>query len=424
MTVAERSAALVLTDDHKGLPARAHGLTVGEFLATRPRLSEFWTPLVVIEGEALDHNARTISAWCTQQSLALMPHGKTTMAPTLWHRQLDEGALGITLATMAQVRTGRSWGLNHILLANAAIDRRSLAWLADELADPNFRFTCWADSLATIAAMENALEGIALPRPIDVCVELGGANGRTGARTIEDGIAIARRLHASPMLRLAGVAGYEGALGHDRAAETVTVITAWLERLLALHDAIGELYSPGPLMVSAGGSAYPELVADVFAPRAAVETEVDWVIRSGASLTHDDGFYREISPFDESARAGAPRLRSALMGLARVVSHPEPELALLDGGKRDFPFDEGLPIPRAVLTDIAAVERAPGELAITALNDQHAFARGTGAAALAIGDVVRLGLSHPCTAFDKWRLIPVVESATSDEVIDLIATYF
>ncbi|MBV0894587.1 alanine racemase [Microbacterium sp. NC79] len=424
MTVAERSAALVLTAETKGVPVRAHGLTVGDFLATGPRLSEFWTPIVAIDGEALAHNATTISTWCRQQGIALMPHGKTTMAPQLWQRQLDEGALGITLATMGHVRTARNWGVANILLANSAIDARSLAWLAGELADPDFRFTCWADSLATIDAMERALHGVTLPRTIDVCVELGGAHGRTGARSFDDAVAIAQRVAESSVLRLAGVAGYEGALGHDRADATIATISSWLEQLLALHDALRELYTPGPVMVSAGGSAYPDLVADVFAPRTAAEPDVDWVIRSGASLTHDDGFYRGISPFDESASAGAPRLRSALLGFARVVSHPEPELALLDGGKRDFPFDEGLPIPRGVRSDLSSPERASGDLAITALNDQHAFARGAGATALAIGDVVRLGLSHPCTAFDKWRFIPVVESAESDLVVDLIATLF
>ena len=424
MTVAERSAALVLTAEHKGFPDRAHGLTIAEFLATQPRLSEFWTPLLVIDDQALRHNSETIASWCGQQGLTLMPHGKTTMAPVLWQRQLDDGAAGITLATMAQVRAGREWGLSNILLANAAIDRRSLTWLAGELADPRFRFTCWADSVAAVDAMNVALADVTLPRPIDVCVELGGAHGRTGARSIDDAMAVARHIDSSPALRLAGVAGYEGALGHDRDAETVKTIAAWLDDLLRLHEAVRDLYTPGPIMVSAGGSAYPDLVADAFAARAAAEPEVQWVIRSGASLTHDDGFYRGISPFDEAARDGAPRLRSALHGYARVVSHPEPRLALLDGGKRDFPLDEGLPIPRGVLADLGEPERDAHDLAVTALNDQHAFARGAGAVALVIGDVVRLGLSHPCTAFDKWRMIPVVESADSDVVVDVIATLF
>jgi D-serine deaminase-like pyridoxal phosphate-dependent protein len=43
-----------------------------------------------------------------------------------------------------------------------------------------------------------------------------------------------------------------------------------------------------------------------------------------------------------------------------------------------------------------------------------------------IGDVVRLGLSHPCTAFDKWRLVPVITDHTQPDpyVVDLIHTFF
>jgi D-serine deaminase-like pyridoxal phosphate-dependent protein len=57
------------------------------------------------------------------------------------------------------------------------------------------------------------------------------------------------------------------------------------------------------------------------------------------------------------------------------------------------------------------------------MNDQHTFVRG---ADLNVGDVVRLGLSHPCTAFDKWRLIPVVSDVDEPDpvVVDLIHTYF
>jgi D-serine deaminase-like pyridoxal phosphate-dependent protein len=102
-------------------------------------------------------------------------------------------------------------------------------------------------------------------------------------------------------------------------------------------------------------------------------------------------------------------------GWGRVVSRPEPSLALLDVGKRDLPFDEGLPVPHGL----------PGA-EVTALNDQHAFLRLPADAPLAIGDVVRLGLSHPCTALDKWQLIPVIDDvdAADPVVTGLIRTFF
>ncbi|WP_227468194.1 alanine racemase [Microbacterium sp. YJN-G] len=476
-----------LTARDKGLPARAAGTTAAEFLATGPRLAEFWTPLIALDDAAMNANIATMAAWCAERGLDIMPHGKTTMAPALWQRQLDAGATGITLATMGQVRTGRDLGLDSIMLANAAVDPRSLAWLAGELTDPQFRFTSWADSVATVEAMEHGLLAAGAPRPVDVCVELGAAGGRTGARSIDQAVRIAERIAASPALRLAGVAGYEGSLAHDRSPAALAAVRSYLEAQLELHAALASLYDDGEVLVTAGGSAYFDVVADVWA--GAVSTGSDAVsggsdaasgatraagdasgsdaasgatraaglagrtrftLRSGAYIVHDDGFYRGISPFDEGAAvseagaagtasgaAASPRFVNAMHGLARVVSSPEPGLALIDAGKRDLPYDEGMPIPRAWRTEATPTQSGspaaswgaltgapwhPLEGEISAMNDQHSYLRTT--EPLAIGSVVRLGLSHPCTAFDKWRVLPVVESAESDLVVDLIRTHF
>jgi D-serine deaminase-like pyridoxal phosphate-dependent protein len=417
----------------KGIPDRAVGKTPAEFLATEPALSEFWTPLVVLDDAAMRHNATTMATWCAERGLELMPHGKTTMAPALWQRQLDAGSLGITLATMGQVRTARSLGFDSIMLANAAVDPRALRFLAGELADPALRFVCWADCIETVEAMERALEGTALPRRVDVCVELGAPGGRTGARSVGEATGVARRVAASAVLRLAGVAGYEGALAHDRSEAGLRAVRGYLERQVELHERLLSSYDDGDVYVTAGGSAYFDVVADVYtAARDAVgraQGRTHFVLRSGAYLVHDDGYYRTVSPFDEArARDDTPRFLPAMRGIARVVSHPEPSLALLDGGRRDFPFDEGLPIPRAVAADLGEPSAPLTAATISALNDQHAYLRLSDADAsrgiAPIGSVVSLGLSHPCTAFDKWRVLPVVESADSDRVVELVRTYF
>ncbi|MFJ3473897.1 amino acid aldolase [Microbacterium maritypicum] len=412
----------VLSARDKGLPGRAAGLTVTEFLATAPRLEEFWTPLIVLDDAAMTANVATMAQWCAERGLALMPHGKTTMAPALWKRQRDAGALGITFATMGQVRTARDLGVDSVMLANAAVDRPALAWLAQELADPGFRFVSWADSVATVETMEAALLSTATPRPVDVCVELGGEGGRTGARSIAEAVRVAERIAASSVLRLAGVAGYEGSLAHDRSPAALAAVRAYLQSQLELHSAITPLYDAGELFVTAGGSAYFDVVADVWGTTAR-DDRTHFTLRSGAYIVHDDGFYRGISPFDEGAvqAEDSPRFLNAMHALARVVSAPEPGLALVDAGKRDLPYDEGLPIPRSWSRGVAGPwQPLHGE--VSAMNDQHSYVRSE--QSLAIGSVVRLGLSHPCTAFDKWRVLPVVESAGSDVVTGLVRTYF
>ena len=397
----------------KSLPDSAVGTTVAEFLATGPRRSAFGTPLLELSGPVLDANIARLAAWCRDRGLALAPHGKTTMAPALWHKQLAAGAWGITVATWSQARVAVAAGVGRVIVANAVVDPVGLAWLRGALdGDPDLQVLVWADSPATVAA---TAAGLGAGRPLGVLVELGADGGRTGARGRDTALAIAAAIDASPVLELAGVTGYEGSLAHGTTPDDLAVVEAYLREVADLYRALAR---PGATIVSAGGSTYFDQVADVLGPL--VDEGAEVVLRSGAYVVHDDGFYRAVSPF---SRAGEP-LESAMHLWARVISRPEPGLALLDAGKRDVSFDEGLPEPQLAATALGASARTiKGE--ISAVADQHAFLRLDPADPLAVGDVVRLGLSHPCTALDKWRWIPVTDGAGDDPaVIDLVRTWF
>ncbi len=71
------------------------------------------------------------------------------MCPELFHRQLADGAWGITLSTAHQVQVGRSFGLKRILVANQIIDPPFADYVLSEIAaDPDFDFYCLVNSLA------------------------------------------------------------------------------------------------------------------------------------------------------------------------------------------------------------------------------------------------------------------------------------
>ncbi|QXJ23252.1 amino acid deaminase [Actinomadura graeca] len=396
----------------KAIPASAHGMSVAEVRDTRIPLEDFGTPLLTLDAGALDHNVRAMARWADAAGVALCPHGKTTMAPQLWRRQLDAGAWGITLANLPQVRVARAFGVRRVLLANALLDPAGLAWIAGRLeADPDFDFLSWVDSVRAVELMDDVLRAARAQRPVQVCVELGGPHGRTGLRDAGAAREVADAVRKAPTLRLAGLAGYEGALAHDASDEGRASVDVYLRRVA---DLFGRLeYETDEPVVTAGGSSFFDQVAEVLGGIGG-----RLVLRSGAYIVHDDGFYRNISPFSRGVGDGP--LRSAMHGWARVVSRPEPALALLDAGKRDLPFDEGMPVPQFVRgKGTAPVEGAH----VTALNDQHTFLADSAAE---VGDVVRLGLSHPCTALDKWTLIPVVDDAAAErpEVVDLVRTWF
>lgn len=421
---------LILGPQHKSLPPAAWGLTVREFLATTPHLDELQTPVLTMDRAALDSNLAVMADWARTAGVRLAPHGKTSMSPRLWFEQLAAGAWGITLATGWQAQVGRALGLRRIMLANALLDPAGLRWAAAEIAaDPDFELFSWVDGVDSVREMERHLADAPPGVRLSVIVELGGPHGRTGARGNAAAHEIAEAVHESSRLRLAGIGGYEGALAHDRSPGALAAVRTYLDEIGTLHR---ELAAAGryedTAIITAGGSAYPDLVVEQLAGYAdeegahGIPTTV--VLRSGAYLIHDDGFYSGISPL-AAGRTERP-LRSAMHGWARSVSRPETELALLDAGKRDLPFDEGLPVPQRMAGP--AAPPLPAGAHVSALNDQHAFLRlpGGGAADVPVGSVVRLGLSHPCTAFDKWRLIPVIDDAEAarPRIVDFLPTYF
>ncbi|MFF0272399.1 amino acid deaminase [Streptomyces sp. NPDC015492] len=412
--------------DHrfKALPPDAEGLTVGELAAQRRNLftGGFTTPVLALSAESVEHNLRLLETYAERHGLAFAPHGKTSMAPQLFARQLEHGAWGITAAVPHQARVYRAHGVSRIFLANELVDPVALRWVAGELdADPEFRFLCYVDSVRGVELMDGALRAAGATRPLDVVVELAaGATGRTGARTEAECAAVADAVAGTATLRLVGVAGYEGTMpGADG-----TRVREWLHRLVGLaadFDKAGRFDpSVGEIVVSAGGSEWFDAVADVFAEVPALSLPVLKLLRSGAYVSHDDGQYRERTPFNRVPEEGA--LEPAFRLWSQVVSRPTPEQAFTNAGKRDAAHDLHLPEAQ-VVRDARTGEIRPADgLTVTGLSDQHAWVATEEGADLEVGDWLGMGLSHPCTIFDKWQLIPLVEA--DGTVVDYVRTFF
>lgn len=411
--------------DHrfKSLPPDADGRTVGELAAERRNLFRdgFTTPVLALSAESVEHNLALMETYAERHDLAFAPHGKTSMAPQLFARQLEHGAWGITAAVPHQVRVYRGYGIDRIFLANEVVDAVALRWLAAELAAaPDFRFLCYVDSLRGIELMDAALREAGATRPVDVVIELGAGDGaRTGVRTETECLELADALAGVDTLRLVGVAGYEGEVP-DATTERVT---AWMRRLVALAerlDGAGRFADLDRIVISAGGSAWFDAVADVFAELPELSAPVLKLLRSGAYVSHDDGQYRTLTPFNRVPEEGA--LQPAFRLWAQVVSRPTPQQAFLNAGKRDAAYDLHLPEAQVVRSGRDGTLRPADGLTVTGLSDQHAWVATERSGDLEVGDWVALGLSHPCTSFDKWQLIPLVEA--DGTVTDFIRTFF
>ena len=390
----------------KGLPPAAEGLTGAQIgrLGLDLLAGELMLPAAVLREAALRHNVAAMQDFADHAGARLCPHGKTSMSPELFAMQLAAGAWGLTAATAHHVRVYRRLGIGRIFLANQLAGRADLEFVLGEIAgDPDFDFYCLVDSAEGAALL--AAAGARCDRPVQVLIETGMLGGRAGMRDAAAALTLARRIAEAPALALRGVETFEGVRqtrpgARHEAADMIDLATT-AARAIASEG----LFAAGPVLLSAGGSAF----LDLCAARLPAELDgrpVERVIRPGCYVTHDHGLYAGLAVGE-----GLPRLRPALEVWSVVLSLPEPGLAIVGAGKRDVSHDAGPPVPlwRHRPGTGRNPEPADGLEALT-LWDQHLALADPGAT-LALGDLVGLGISHPCATFDRWTALPTVDEA-------------
>lgn len=378
-------------------------------------------PAAVLYEEKLAHNLAWMQNFAETYGAKLAPHGKTTMAPKLFARQLRAGAWGMTLATVHQVRVAHEHGVRRLLLANQLIGRQNMETISWLLEDRDLEFFCLVDSPDLVETLGRFFRSRG--QRLNVLLEVGVQGGRTGIRNQEQLRALSAALDSwKDTLVLCGVELFEGLL-HDE-----TAIRDFLQNAVDItkHLSQENRFQRHPIILSGAGSAWFDVVADVFS-KAKFEAEIEILLRSGCYLTHDAGVYRDaqlrMMKENPVAQKMTPGLVPALHLWAYVQSIPEKDITILGFGKRDVAFDLGLPIPSLHFRPgQQAPTRAPQEWKVTRLWDQHASMQIPDGADLRVGDMIGLDISHPCLTFDKWRYLPVVDAKFN--VIDIVETFF
>jgi D-serine dehydratase len=425
------------TVDHrlKGIPGGMAPCALGDVGAKGWNVlaEDLPLPLVVLNKPAIEHNSQWMRGFLKMTGAIVAPHGKTTMSPQLFGRQIDDGAWAITVATTQQMQVARDYGFARIVLANQLVGKQAIRYVLEEMKRaPDLDFYCLIESVANVEMLAAAARDAKIGRPLQLFLEGGMANGRTGCRDVKSALEVARAVKAAgPLLALRGVEGFEG-LVWGNPKDAAAQVQGFLDFLVAIARACEaeDLFAPGKVFLSAGGSAFYDLVTATF-NKAGLTREVQVLTRSGCYLTHDSVMYterfaalRQRTPSVDGLGDGP---RAALEIWAYVQSRPEPGKAILTMGKRDVSYDDHTPVPlKWYRPEAGANRRAPLTIGpgheVTSLNDQHAYMKLPVDSPLRVGDMVGFGISHPCLTFDKWQMIPLVDDDYN--VVDAIRTFF
>lgn len=408
--------ALVLDPSTKGLPYGAPSLKVGEIGEQGWSVldGDLPLPLAVVREAVVKANSAWMQAFTASNSLVIAPHGKTTMSPALFDLQVADGAWAITVATVQQLEVCRRFGVGRVLMANQPIGALAVDACFRAIAD-GLEFYCLVDGPDGLAMLADGARRNPPPagNPLHVLVEMGFVGGRTGTRTRDEAIRLARAAAATPGLVLAGFECFEGLLPTADTAQVLVDDVVALSRQAVEENLFAADF---PVVLSAGGSAFFDRVGERLGP-VTLSRPLVRVLRSGCYLTHDSIAYAEaFARIVKESKLPLPPggLNPALEVWAHVQSRPEDIRAILTMGKRDVGFDAGLPVPLKWYRPgggMSGPAAMPAGHVVKALNDQHCHMELPETSPLRPGDMVAFGIGHPCTTFDKWQLLMLVDES-------------
>lgn len=376
-------------------------------------------PAACLVESKLARNIQWMAEFAKQSSVKLAPHGKTSMIPALFKRQLAAGAYAITVATPAQARVAVKAGATLVLMANQLVGKANMDMVSTLLKEHDVVFYCLVDSVDNVNALNTFFQNRG--QSLNVLIELGIQGGRCGTQEASACEQVIAAVNQSAALNLAGVELYEGVVAKfENVAPFLRSAAQLCLDLLSQHR-----FETKDVLLTAGGSAFYDVVCDVFS-EAALPSNVIPVIRPGCYVAHDSGIYEQAQQnvLARSALACAleGELAPALEIWAYVQSIPEPGRAIIGMGKRDVAYDAGLPIPVKHFSPVSGQMSTPKGWTVERIMDQHAMMQFDANVSLRVGDIVVFSSSHPCLTFDKWRYFNVIDDQY--KVIGIYNSYF
>ncbi len=345
------------------------------------RIEDLDTPVLLLDAAALERNLQKMAAYFAERPCQLRPHFKNHKCTRLARRQMEVGsAVGITCAKVGEAEVLANAGFDDILIANQVVGARKLE-----------RLVRIAEQTRVRVAVDHEQQALALADAarranveIGVLVEIDTGMGRCGLPPGAAVLSLARRIAELPNIRFDGLQAYEGHVVYveDRAERrrlTIEAVGLAVETRQALEHA------GLPVGILSGGSS---ATYDVTGSTDGVDE-----IQSGTYATMD-WVYQRL----------APEFELAMTVLARVISRPKPDVAVLDVGVKGCGHEFGEP----------QVKNDPDATIPFFKAEEHCVVQNV--PDWQLGKVVELIPSHACTTCNLHREFHVIEDG---RVVDL-----
>lgn len=258
------------------------------------------TPALIVDVDALQRNIDVLMKALEGQSARSRPHTKVQKSPDIALMQVAAGAIGVTVAQVWEAAAMAAAGVTDILIANQVIPAEKLAVAAALAAHVDL--TLAVDDPGNIDALSAAAAKAGTE--IGVLVELDVGMERCGARSAEEALRLAERVHAAPGLQLKGIQAYEGhCMSVPDRAKRVRMATEAMDQAAAALELMRGAGLPAGTLSGGGTGTYDitgrhpavtELQAgsyafmDAFHDRLTTDFEVSLTVASTIVARHGD----------------------------------------------------------------------------------------------------------------------------------------
>ena len=342
-------------------------------------IDELDTPCVLIDTARVEASLQRAQAHADANGYALRPHIKTHKLPHLARRQVELGAIGITVQKLGEAEVMASAGLNDIFMPYNIIGSSKLQRL--RVLNDRITIAVTADSPDTVAGYAATFEP---GRPLTVLVECDTGGGRCGVQTPAQALALARQIDMAEGLRFGGLMTYPPLHGRERSE-------AWLREAVAVLE---QADIPVPV-ISSGNTP------DMWETEKSIVTE-----RRPGTYVYFDRF--------QVQQGAATWDDCALTVLTTVVSRPTPTRVVVDAGSK------------ALTSDLLGLEGhglvAGTELILRALSEEHGVIEMQQASdEPRIGERLRIIPNHACVVSNLFDVVHLVSPDGSVQAVEVAA---
>jgi D-serine deaminase-like pyridoxal phosphate-dependent protein len=287
---------------------------------TLPKLSELSTPILLADMDVIEGNISTMSCYLAGRHARLRPHFKNHRTLPLARRQIEAGAIGLTVARLSHAELLLRDGTPSVLLSNEVVDRQSIRRIVDLAASfPEQELLVVVDNSAVVREMAGIADAASGCVSVLVDVDLGLR--RTGVQ-LAGALDLVKEVVGAG-LRFRGLFGYEGHLQKLQPVDLkAQVCFKTLSEFVALRRYVEQSGYPVEILSSSGTGSMPY----------ALQIEGITEIQAGSYLFMETGY-----------EAAAPSFNTALTVLATAISKTDGQRVVIDAGIKALSAERGMP---------------------------------------------------------------------------------